>query len=436
MGVEMLKEAPVGDSSVILVWDSTSEEGLKRISEYWLPRMTQECALPIVLVANKSIRSNEPSNPHHETLLELMKDFPAIDTIIETCAWPPKAAFNISEAFYYARKAVIFPVAPLISGGPGFDISTRVKEGPLRRCFALLDEDGDGLINDAELAKMQKSVFQGADVSPARIAELRTTVFEQGGREALSEDGTALTLKGFHSLCQLFMDRSCVENVWAMLRGFGYTNELTLQVSSWATGIPKGSEISSQAISFLAGAFNRHDAEHHGHLARSHFSRLVEPIMLEIAEHVRFAQDAKYFSEDFWFGPAKDAQVSLLSFVARWNWLAVAKPELTVFALACLGATAGSSPRGTSIGLMPADMLEIPSSRDQRMLFRVGLYTDDDEEDEELANKVIHNFVGRDAVPSLSQDVLVEAIPWMSASTEKFLSVRPNALFSDLFFMR
>lgn len=63
---------------------------------------------PIILVGNKSDKSDSSDNM--DKVLPIMNEFIEIETCVECSA---KTMKNISEIFYYAQKAVVYPIKPL-----------------------------------------------------------------------------------------------------------------------------------------------------------------------------------------------------------------------------------------------------------------------------------------------------------------------------------
>lgn len=64
--------------------------------------------------------------------------------------------------------------------------------------------------------------------SPLQPDELAGVIETVKGKLPTGVHGNALTESGFLFLHALFMERGRYETTWAVLRKFGYTNELTL----------------------------------------------------------------------------------------------------------------------------------------------------------------------------------------------------------------
>lgn len=83
----------------------------------------------------------------------------------------------------------------------------------------------DGALNDAELNDFQVKCFD-APLQPAEIVGVRRIVQEKK-KEGVNDLG--LTLQGFLFLQSLFIDKGRLETTWAVLRKFGYGNDLKLR---------------------------------------------------------------------------------------------------------------------------------------------------------------------------------------------------------------
>ena len=166
---------------------------------------------------------------------------------------------QVPEVFYYAQKAVLHPTGPL------FDqenqcLRDRCRRA-LRRIFILCDHDLDGALNDAELNEFQVPLlchflfyilfppsFMGAFCSlywsryiyyyvkqvkcfnaplqPAEIVGVKRVVHE---KVPAGVNQLGLTLTGFLYLHALFIEKGRIETTWAVLRKFGYDDDLKLR---------------------------------------------------------------------------------------------------------------------------------------------------------------------------------------------------------------
>jgi mitochondrial Rho GTPase 1 len=151
---------------VCVVYSVVDQETFERVTSYWLPYMrrlgvnvrlcpglpiprhspytahthmhthththTSVCAphgsdprtvrmqVPVVLVGNKiDLRSTAPpATALDEEITPIMTEWKEVETCVECSA---KTVFNVSEAFYFAQKAVLHPTPPL------YDAADRVR---------------------------------------------------------------------------------------------------------------------------------------------------------------------------------------------------------------------------------------------------------------------------------------------------------------------
>ena len=245
--------------------------------------------VPIVLVGCKSdkVPPGEPL-PTEPALSRLLD---AWSTAIDVCLLASaKQLTGCAEVFAHAQRAVLHPLRPVFDRGAAR--LTPLCERALRRAFLLCDRDGDGALNDEELNAFQVRCF-GLPLRPDELAGIRAVVRAQvpGGLT----DAGALSLPGFFFLHALFVLRQRIDTTWAVLREFGYGNDLRLTRAAvarggleggpggggdrggWAAGgagarreaaqldqlcglsgaAPAWPELSTQALHFLENAFER-----------------------------------------------------------------------------------------------------------------------------------------------------------------------------------
>jgi Ras family protein T1 len=104
-------------SVIVVVFGVDEAQNLDRISSYWMPLIHEASGgderKPVLVVANKS--DNNKSD-YINKMVNLMNCFADIETVVECSALTKK---NVSEVFYYAQRAVIYPIQPL------FDVTRR-----------------------------------------------------------------------------------------------------------------------------------------------------------------------------------------------------------------------------------------------------------------------------------------------------------------------
>ncbi|XP_034486906.1 mitochondrial Rho GTPase isoform X1 [Drosophila innubila] len=259
---------------VCIVYAVDDDDSLDRITTHWLPLVRATCNTnntsnntsgdselsrkPIVLVGNK-IDLIEYSTI--DSVLAIMEDYPEIESCVECSA---KTLHNISEMFYYAQKAVLHPTSPLYIMEDQ-DLTPACKKS-LVRIFKICDIDSDNLLNDYELNLFQRRCFN-TPLQPQILDEVKS-VIQKNVPDGIYND--AVTLKGFLFLHCLFIQRGRNETTWAVLRRFGYNDQLEMcqEYLRPPLKIPPGSstELSHRGQQFLIAVFERYDRDGDGAL--------------------------------------------------------------------------------------------------------------------------------------------------------------------------
>ncbi|KAL7044273.1 hypothetical protein ACKWTF_001864 [Chironomus riparius] len=255
---------------VCVVYAVDDESSLDRLSSHWLPFIREhsqgENRKPIVLVGNKIDLVDYSTIDH---VLTIMEDFNEVESCVECSA---KTLHNISEMFYYAQKAVLHPTAPLYIMEEQ-DLTEKCKKA-LVRIFKVCDIDGDGLLNDYELNHFQRRCFN-APLQPTVLDEVKA-VLMKNTPDGIRDD--CVTLSGFLFLHCLFIQRGRNETTWAVLRRFGYNENLEMSKDYLcpAIKIPPGSstELSHRGQQFLMALFERGDKDMDGALSPDEFKRV------------------------------------------------------------------------------------------------------------------------------------------------------------------
>ncbi|XP_054089274.1 mitochondrial Rho GTPase isoform X3 [Zeugodacus cucurbitae] len=261
---ETLNEEIVKAHVVCIVYSVEDDESLDRITSHWLPLIRNAIGedgqrKPVVLVGNK-VDLIEYSTI--DSVLTIMEDFPEVESCVECSA---KTLHNISEMFYYAQKAVLHPTSPLYIMEEQ-DLTPACKKS-LVRIFKICDIDGDNLLNDYELNLFQRRCFN-TPLQPQILDEVKV-VIQKNIPDGIFHD--AVTLKGFLFLHCLFIQRGRNETTWAVLRRFGYNEQLEMckDYLRPTLKIPPGSstELSHRGQQFLTALFERYDKDGDGALS-------------------------------------------------------------------------------------------------------------------------------------------------------------------------
>ncbi|XP_026849864.1 mitochondrial Rho GTPase isoform X3 [Drosophila persimilis] len=265
---------------VCIVYAVDDDDSLDRITSHWLPLIRSKCNAtlegdaeteaeteaageglrkPIVLVGNKIDLIDYSTM---DSVLAIMEDFPEIESCVECSA---KTLHNISEMFYYAQKAVLHPTSPLYMMEDQ-ELTPACKKS-LVRIFKICDIDGDNLLNDYELNLFQRRCFN-TPLQPQILDEVKA-VIQKNVADGIYND--AVTLKGFLFLHCLFIQRGRNETTWAVLRRFGYNDQLEMcqEYLRPPLKIPPGSstELSHRGQQFLISVFERYDRDCDGALS-------------------------------------------------------------------------------------------------------------------------------------------------------------------------
>lgn len=261
---------------IVLVYTVDSDESTSRIPSYWLPKFrSQNLKVPIILVGNKIDTRGGISDPNASAKMEafikpIMDNFREVDVCIECSA---KTVSNISEVFYFAQKAVLYPT------GPVYDVEKQALKpsasAALRRIFKICDKDGDGGLNDKELNDFQFTCFN-VHLQPKELEGVKKVVQESRPSNGLNRDGS-LSAEGFIFLHTLFVQKGRLETTWIVLRKFGYDDEMKLSVSpddKLFVADDQSAELSVSGKNFLGSVFASADKDTDGMLSPAELKAL------------------------------------------------------------------------------------------------------------------------------------------------------------------
>ncbi|XP_047156155.1 mitochondrial Rho GTPase 2-like isoform X1 [Vigna umbellata] len=251
---EELKRA----DTVVLTYACDEPLSFERLSTYWLPELRKlEVKAPVIVVGCKLDLRNENQLVSLESLTtNIMQQFTEIVTCVECSA---VTLYQVPEVFYFALKAVLHPVDPL------FDYKRHGLTDPcvraLRRIFILCDQDMDGALNDEELNEFQVKCFNAA-LQPSEIVKVKSIV-QQKVPDGVNSVG--LTFPGFIYVNNMFLQKGRTETLWAVLRKFGYDNNLKLRDDFLPVPSMHASdqsvELTCEAVEFLNDIFQLLDTD-------------------------------------------------------------------------------------------------------------------------------------------------------------------------------
>ena len=203
-----------------------------------------------------------------------METYPQVETCVECSA---KTLRNVSEMFYFAQKAVLHPAAPLYAADAG-ELTNRCTRA-LRRIFAICDHDKDGLLDDVEINRFQKTCFR-SELNQTELTNLKSVIQQN------CPDGFVagkITCVGFVHLHKVFVQRGRHETTWTVLRKFGYDDDVALRrdyltpIDYTDAGKP-GVELSRVGIEFLSRLFQNCDRDKDEALNDDEVALMIEPL--------------------------------------------------------------------------------------------------------------------------------------------------------------
>ncbi|KAL5068217.1 hypothetical protein RYX36_019104 [Vicia faba] len=317
---EELKRA----DSVVVTYACDDSVSFERVSSYWLPELQKlEVKAPVLVVGCKLDLRNERMQVSLASLTTgIMNQFKEVVTCIECSA---ATLYQVPEVFYFAQKSALHPVDPLFDYDSNALTDRCVRA--LRRIFNLFDFNLDGIFTDRDLYEFQTRSF-GAELLQSDIDQIKTMV-EQNVPEGVNSHG--LTFRGFIEIHNMFLKKGRPETFWAVLRKFGYGNDLKLRddflpVPSKASD--QSVELSGAAIEFLKGVFRLLDTDK---------DQLLRPA--EIDKLFDAAPESPWKD-----APYKDAaettemgSITLNGFLSQWALMTLLDPKYSLANLIYIG---------------------------------------------------------------------------------------------------
>lgn len=334
-------EAELQQSDVIvLVYAVDIEETATRVVSYWLPKFRSlNLNVPVVLVGNKIDTRGGVTDPGAAAKMEefikpIMDQFREVDVCIECSA---KTVSNISEVFYFAQKAVLYPT------GPVYDVESHTlkprAQAALKRIFKLCDKDGDSSLNDKELNDFQHTCFN-VRLQSSELEGVKKVVKDNCPEGGLNADGS-LTVRGFIYLHTLFVQKGRLETTWIVLRKFGYDDDLRLKVE--VKDLPKvgddqSVELSAAGKEFLKGLFGSADKDEDGLLSPEELKNLFSECADGPFAEDNMSNDEPRLVKSYGV-EGKGDFINLEAFLARWAMLIIDSVQDALRCLLYLGYT-------------------------------------------------------------------------------------------------
>ena len=209
---------------IILVYDVNNFDIIKRLRLYWLPRIAKiNDKVPVIMCGNKmDLRSATAEGELESLLTPNFMQFKQVEMGIECSA---KGYIRLIDIIACAQKAVLFPIAPLHDSLTK-ELKPEFKKA-LMRIFRILDIDNDGFLNDEELTKFQKDVFD------KKLQRNHITAFKEVLVLECDEYDETQAVKGvnFEAFCafqRILIRKLKMEICWTVLRYFDYDDQLNI----------------------------------------------------------------------------------------------------------------------------------------------------------------------------------------------------------------
>nr|XP_043620249.1 mitochondrial Rho GTPase 1-like [Erigeron canadensis] len=317
--------------AVVITYACDQPETLDRIEGFWLPEVRRlKVKIPVIVAGCMSDLRDEHYPINLQSMISpKMQEYREIETWIECSA---ANLVQVTDVFYYAQKAVLHPTAPL------YDQETQTLKPrcirALKRVFTLCDHDMDSALNDTELNEFQVKCFS-VPLQPSEIENVKRIVREKVP-DGVNRHG--ITLKGFLYLHYKFIEKSCLETTWTVLRKFGYNDDVELLKENLPVPSRKAPdqsvELTSEAVYFLKGVFSSFDSNKDGALQDSKLDELFsaapespwdEPPYTDAVERTELGD------------------LGLAGFLSQWDLMTLLDPPQSLAYLIYMGYTGDPS---------------------------------------------------------------------------------------------
>ncbi|KAF5782458.1 putative small GTPase, EF-hand domain, EF-hand domain pair, EF hand associated, type-1, MIRO [Helianthus annuus] len=326
-GKAKLEEELKRADAVVLTYACDKPETLSRLQTFWIPEVRRlKVKAPVIVVGCKlDLRDEHYPVSLEQVMAPIMQQFREIETCIECSA---ANLVQVPEVFYYAQKAVLHPTAPL------FDQESQTLRPrcirALKRIFILCDQDMDGALNDSELNEFQVKCFN-APLQPAEIVGVKRVVQEKVP-EGVNDLG--LTLTGFLFLHALFIEKGRLETTWAVLRKFGYNNDIELRKENLPVPSKRAPdqsvELTNEALDFLMGIFSLFDSNNDGALQDSELNELFSTAPESPWDEAPYKNSVER---------TESGDIRLSAFLSQWALMTLLDPAKSLAYLIYLGYT-------------------------------------------------------------------------------------------------
>ncbi|RHN64833.1 putative EF-hand domain pair, mitochondrial Rho GTPase [Medicago truncatula] len=318
---------------IILTYACDRQATLESLTAFWLPRLRDlGVKVPVIVAACKLQHENQKAGIE-EAMQPVMQQFPEIEISIGCSA---SMNLKVLDVFSFAQKSVLYPLEPLY-----FRNSNTLKPRfarALKRIFILSDRNRDSSLNNAEFNDFQAKYFIGP--VPQSAIQLLVKYLRKKYPEGVNEHG--LTLAGFQSLHADFKKIWHREVPWAMLRKFGYMDDIRLadHLIPPLTRAPDQSvELTNEALAFLKKVFVEFDVDCNGILQPEE----LEELFFTAPESPWTGPPYKDAADENVVGENGITGLSLEAFLSKWALMTLIDPTFSVKNLLYIGYTGDPS---------------------------------------------------------------------------------------------
>ncbi|CAH8586664.1 unnamed protein product [Dicrocoelium dendriticum] len=248
---------------------------------------------------------------------------------VSTIMCSAKTLLNLSETFWFAQKAVLYPTSPLYDSERKELTSACVRA--LTRVFRICDTDNDGYLSDRELEAFQSRCFS-VPLTSQSLQDVKMLV-RQSCPGGMTVNG--ITQKGFLFLHQIFVQKGRHETTWTVLRQFGYDNQLRLSSDflypKFFVPSDCSTEISLLGSQFLSMLFTKYDLDRDGCLSPAELAELLATCPTDQLSKIFSLTDSVTTNSTGW--------ITQQGFMAFWALMAYLEPTKVLEYFAHLGFT-------------------------------------------------------------------------------------------------
>ncbi|CAG9324588.1 unnamed protein product [Blepharisma stoltei] len=376
---QLIQEIKKADG-IVLVYDVSRPQTFQHAVSFWLPLIYENSKSPSILVGNKNDMTSLIENKEAISE-EIRARFPECYIQIETSA---KSYVSISKLFQITQQAILYPASPLFNTAQNCLSENFIRI--LKLIYRKSDKDRDFRLNLLEIQGLNKAVY-GQNLSLKDAGDLFSMISNKCS-DGIDDKG--IKFEGFVKLQELLIKKLKTKNSWALLKHFGFNENLDLeQKIDLKIEEGKSCEFSNDSIQFLVDIFKQYSVD--SLLTREGIFEIFSTITTPPWETGNFKSWDDYIH---FVSATPDRELSISSWLSLWTFLIYTKPAETVKTLLMIGYP---NKFQTAYTVTSARNF---SKESDRKVFKVNLLGDDIESQ----NSLMRSFLGkniRDHVPSV-----------------------------------